>query len=111
MNCLNKQQAAGWAKTNTKDTIWKRAGKRLSLTRGPGLDGCIHELLQEIAAQVCTKHMIKCNSYEKGRLGCYELPVQCCSCLIYSLLVFTHYSYYVQTDISFSRLIVYFSAG
>jgi hypothetical protein len=55
MNCWNKQQAAGWAKTNTEDTLWKRVGTRLSLTRGLGQDGCIREVLQEIDTQVCIK--------------------------------------------------------
>ncbi len=56
MKGWNKQQAAGWAKANTEDTIWKRASKRLSLTRGQGQDGRIREVLQEVAAQVCTKY-------------------------------------------------------
>jgi hypothetical protein len=47
MNRWNKQQAAGWAKTKTEDTFWKRVGKRLSLTPGQGQDGHIHEVLQE----------------------------------------------------------------
>jgi hypothetical protein len=34
MSRWDKQSAAGWAKTNIEDSIWKRVGKRLSLTRG-----------------------------------------------------------------------------
>jgi hypothetical protein len=56
MNRWNKQQAAGWAKTNTNDTIWKTDGKRLSPYQGRGQDGRIREVLQGIAAQVCTKY-------------------------------------------------------
>jgi hypothetical protein len=39
MNRWDEQHVAGWAKTNTEETIWKRFGKRLSLTRGRGQDG------------------------------------------------------------------------
>ncbi len=55
MNRWDKQQAAGWAKTNKEDTIQKRAGKGLSLTQGRGQNGRIRKVLQEIAAQVCIK--------------------------------------------------------
>ncbi len=55
MNCWDKQQAAGWAKTNKEDTIWQRAGSGLSLTWGRGQNGHIREVLQGIAAQVCIK--------------------------------------------------------
>ncbi len=53
MNCWDKQQAAGWAKTNKVDTRQVQARKRLSLTRGRGQDGHIREVLQRIAAQAC----------------------------------------------------------
>jgi hypothetical protein len=43
MNRWDEQQATRWAKTNKDDTIWKGGGKRLSLTRGWGQDGHIHE--------------------------------------------------------------------
>ncbi len=56
MNRWNKQQAVGWAKTITEDTIWKRVGKRLSLYQGRGQDGRIRKVLQGIAAEVCTKY-------------------------------------------------------
>ncbi len=52
----------------------------------------------------------KCNSYEKGRLGCDELAVQCL--FMPDLFITRVYSLFLlQTDISFSHLIVYFSAG
>ncbi len=70
MTCWDKYQATGWPKTNKEDTLWNRAGKRLSLTRGRGQDGRIHEVLQEIAAQVCIYVVYMawiycCNQYEK----------------------------------------------
>ncbi len=36
-----KQQAAGWAKTNKEDIIYKKTDKELSLTRGRGQNGRI----------------------------------------------------------------------
>ncbi len=53
MNRWDKQQAAGWAKTNKVDTRQVQARKGLSLTRGRGQDGHIREVLQRIAAQAC----------------------------------------------------------
>ncbi len=53
MNGWNKQQAAGWVKTNKVDTRQEGAGEGLSLTRGRGQDGHVREVLQGIAAQVC----------------------------------------------------------
>ncbi len=49
MNRWDKQQDTGWAKKQTRKIqyMWKRAGKRFSLTRGRGQDGCIREVLQE----------------------------------------------------------------
>ncbi len=57
MSRWDEQQATGWAKTNKEDTIWKKAGKGLSQTRGRGRDGHIREVLQEIDAQVCIKRI------------------------------------------------------
>jgi hypothetical protein len=64
MNRWDEQQAAGWAKTNKDDTIWKRASRGFSLTRGQGQNERIREVLQGIAAQVYIKctYVQHCNS-------------------------------------------------
>jgi hypothetical protein len=55
MNSWDEQQTAGWVKTNKEDTIWRRAGSGLCLTRGRGQNGCIRKVLLGIATQVCIK--------------------------------------------------------
>jgi hypothetical protein len=106
MSRCNKQRASGWDKTNTEDTVGKKVGKRLSLTPGWGQDGRIREVLQEIAAQV--QSILKCNSHEKKRLGCCELPVQfIVHDWFHSSLVINHLSL-LLSDTWFLCLIVYF---
>jgi hypothetical protein len=56
MNSWDEQQAAGWAKTNKEDTVWKRFSKGLSLAQGQDQDRRIREVLQRITAQVCIRH-------------------------------------------------------
>ncbi len=94
----DKQQAAGWAKINKGDTIWKRAGSRLSQTQGRSQDGRIREVLQGIAPQVCIKcAYVQCHKYK--RLGINVLLAKIC------------YSYFIILLFRVSCLIIYFSAG
>jgi hypothetical protein len=45
---LEQTEDTGWARTNKKDTyMWKRTGKRFSLTQKQGHDGHIREVQQE----------------------------------------------------------------
>ncbi len=87
--------------------MWKRAGKRFSLTQGRGHDGRIREVLQESSRSSMYKvYDYVIHERKKKKLSCCELPA------LYSLVpdYFVHDHFYLLLT-EFFLLIVYFSAG
>ncbi len=96
MNRWDKQQAAGWAKTNKVDTRYERVRKGHSLMWGRGQDGHIPEVLQGIAAQVCINVYRSYNvrdSLEKKKRLKIQYVVYMTDCSFFRRLKINHVSH------------------
>jgi hypothetical protein len=77
--------------------MWKRAGKRFSLTRGRGHDGCIREVLQE------SSRSSMYNVYDSVIYAKREKKLRCCEFSALYLLMID----YVAHDYSLLHLRIF----